>query len=1372
VKNSRTIAFVLFALSTLSPQLSTVHAQGTAFTYRGQLNDGGSPASGSYDLRFAIYGGPGGGSPVAGPRTNTATSVSNGLFTVMLDFGVDIFTGADRWLEIAARTNGTGAFTTLSPRQQLTPVPYAITAGNVAGPVSASQLSGTIAPANIANGTISGDKLVVGAVGSNQLAAGAVTTTTLADGAVTASKMATVPYSNWVVLTTFTNPTPADNDNFGLSVAAVGTDRVLIGTPFEGVNGDGVAYLFSTAGMLLSTFTPLLNAENFGFSVAAVGSDWVLIGAPDMFRHPLYTNAGKAYLFNINGTGTIIFNNPTPADDERFGHSVAAVGTDQVLIGAPYHNVFANSGAAYLFSTNGTLLKTFADPRLAGFGDNFGWSVAAVGTDRVLIGTRGEYHAGAAYLFDTNGTWLTTFTNPTPTIGDHFGVSMAAVGTDRVLIGATRENAQGEDLPGAAYLFSTNGTCLMTFTNPTPAVGDNFGLSVAAVGSDRVLIGAPSPFYPGPGTAYLFSIDGWLLNTFDNPTPADGDRFGSATAALGSDRVLIAALGDDRGATNAGAAYLFNFESTDNYVPGLFSAGVVNHSITAASFDNSVGVWSKSGPSIFYNYGNVGIGTDTPTERLSVAGNILATGTITGNGAGLTALNASQLTSGTVADARIAGTIARYTQILPAVLAGDGAGSGLNADLLDGLSSSAFWKTDGNAGTTPGTHFLGTTDNQPLELKANGVRGWRLEPGSTPNVIGGDSGNTVSLGAIGAVIAGGRGHSNQANFATIGGGQSNVVSGIHGVVGGGVLNRASGSSAATVAGGLVNTAGGTYATVGGGRFNSALAFVSSVNGGQGNFIQTDADHSVIGGGLNNLINGLSYRGVIAGGGGNTIGVFSDYGTISGGQENDIAGDSFYTTIGGGYDNNIGVSAEYSFIGGGTNNTIADDSGYSSIGGGRQNAANSGYSTIGGGSFHTISANSANSTIGGGWANSIRDGSYYSTIAGGQSNDIATNSYNSTIGGGFNNNVGTNSTFTVIAGGQNNNIGANSAYATIPGGDRNFATNRAFAAGTRAKANHTGAFVWGDSQNTDFASTSANQFLIRAGGGMGVNVAQPLGKLHVGTSSNVPPLSLASHAIIIDNAAENGRAAFLALAGPGGSATTNRVEVQVEASENQRGGIIGTTSNHEMVFRQNNVTRMRLATNGNIGIGEGAPEGFLHVTGAGSAAPQLRLEQSVNNNFARLRFASTTKPYWDVAVGGTENVMNWFSSGVGNNVMTLTTNGTLTTVGPVNPPSDRNVKSAFEPVNARSILEKVAALPLMSWAYTNSPGIRHIGPVAQDFYAAFGVGTDDKHIATVDADGVALAAIQGLNQKLEEKDAEIQSLKKRLANLEKLIMKDR
>jgi hypothetical protein len=102
-------------------------------------------------------------------------------------------------------------------------------------------------------------------------------------------------------------------------------------------------------------------------------------------------------------------------------------------------------------------------------------------------------------------------------------------------------------------------------------------------------------------------------------------------------------------------------------------------------------------------------------------------------------------------------------------------------------------------------------------------------------------------------------------------------------------------------------------------------------------------------------------------------------------------------------------------------------------------------------------------------------------------------------------------------------------------------------------------------------------------------------------------------------------------------------------------------------------------------------------------------------------------------------------------------------------SDRNAKENFAPVNAESVLDKVAALPLSTWNYKEQDrSIRHLGPMAQDFKAAFGVGETDTGITTVDADGVALAAIQGLNQKLNEKDAEIQDLKQSVAKLKAMV----
>ncbi len=99
----------------------------------------------------------------------------------------------------------------------------------------------------------------------------------------------------------------------------------------------------------------------------------------------------------------------------------------------------------------------------------------------------------------------------------------------------------------------------------------------------------------------------------------------------------------------------------------------------------------------------------------------------------------------------------------------------------------------------------------------------------------------------------------------------------------------------------------------------------------------------------------------------------------------------------------------------------------------------------------------------------------------------------------------------------------------------------------------------------------------------------------------------------------------------------------------------------------------------------------------------------------------------------------------------------------NAKSDRDAKENFSAINAREILDKVAALPITRWNFKTEAATAHLGPMAQDFYAAFQVGPDDKHIATVDESGVALAAIQGLNAKLESL---VQAQAEKIAALEK------
>jgi hypothetical protein len=116
-------------------------ALGTAFTYQGTLTDGGNPADGDYDFQFALYDAQTGGTQVGSAVTKNDVAVSEGTFTVKLNFG-GVFDGAALWLEIGVRAgSSTGSYTTLSPRQELTPAPYAL--GLVPGATVNGLLNGT-----------------------------------------------------------------------------------------------------------------------------------------------------------------------------------------------------------------------------------------------------------------------------------------------------------------------------------------------------------------------------------------------------------------------------------------------------------------------------------------------------------------------------------------------------------------------------------------------------------------------------------------------------------------------------------------------------------------------------------------------------------------------------------------------------------------------------------------------------------------------------------------------------------------------------------------------------------------------------------------------------------------------------------------------------------------------------------------------------------------------------------------------------------------------------------------------------------------------------------------------------------------------------
>ncbi len=207
-------------------------------------------------------------------------------------------------------------------------------------------------------------------------------------------------------------------------------------------------------------------------------------------------------------------------------------------------------------------------------------------------------------------------------------------------------------------------------------------------------------------------------------------------------------------------------------------------------------------------------------------------------------------------------------------------------------------------------------------------------------------------------------------------------------------------------------------------------------------------------------------------------------------------------------------------------------------------------------------------------------------------------------------------------------------------------------------------------------------------------------------------------------------------------------------------------------------RASLTSSGSLGLGTTSPVRRMQIVDADGSSGSLQVGPATANANPKLIYFGDGD-YVHVGENGADDqlelkgtVVAFVSSyvGIGNPNPTNTLMvGTARCDGSswINA-SDRNAKENFRPVTGREVLAKVAAMPISRWTYKNSDGSTHLGPVAQDFHAAFDLGVDDTSIATVDADGVALAAIQGLNEVVQEKEAEIQALKQRLERLERLL----
>jgi len=496
--------------------------------------------------------------------------------------------------------------------------------------------------------------------------------------------------------------------------------------------------------------------------------------------------------------------------------------------------------------------------------------------------------------------------------------------------------------------------------------------------------------------------------------------------------------------------------------------------------------------------------------------------------------------------------------------------------------------------------------------------------------------------------------------------------------------------------------GGGYAGIAAGEYSGVL--VGSVN-------DACTDNSAIAAGLNNGIfvdsanpQGGASGSFIGAGNGNTSSGF--YTALGAGQENTITTLGAWSFLGAGDYNS--VNAPYAFVGAGIDNET--DGQNSFVGGGQGNVATGAYAAIAGGGAggdYELGQHEGNKASGdysfiGGGESSIAGGTG-SAVLGGFAG-FATGNYAS-VGGGEANFA--TATFSFVGAGYSNRVSGASAFIGSGSGNTASGLDASIGAGTANVAAASAGVIGGGNDNLVSPGT--------AGRSNGAAYGVVGGGAHNAVKS------------LIDGGAEYGVVA-------GGSGNT------VEGVAGAVGGGDGNTVS---------------------GIYATVPGGAENLAaGTGSFAAGVRARATNNGAFVwsdgtgTKSLASTANDQFLARASG--GIFLYSNATDTAGVKLAPGSGTWASL------SDRTMKTAIAPLDERSILAKVVALPVTSWSYrSEDPRVRHVGPMAQDFYAAFRVGEDDRHITTIDEDGVALAAIKGLNAKTEREDTTRQMAIERL-----------
>jgi hypothetical protein len=524
------------------------------------------------------------------------------------------------------------------------------------------------------------------------------------------------------------------------------------------------------------------------------------------------------------------------------------------------------------------------------------------------------------------------------------------------------------------------------------------------------------------------------------------------------------------------------------------------------------------------------------------------------------------------------------------------------------------------------------------------------------------------------------------------------------------------------------------ATISGGgqaaQYNSVFADYGTVGGGRLNTVTVDGDDATVGGGASNTAG--AGDATVGGGEGNTAGDLCA--VVAGGCGN--VADHVLATVGGG-DVNY-ATGERSTISGGSGNSAYGLA--STIGGGSTNEAGAGYATVGGGDHNEVTA--VYGTIGGGGGATAADGNrvtdpygtvgggyqnhagnanlnttdaHYATVGGGYSND-ASNVYATVGGGEWNESTGI---FSTIGGGQANK--APGPVATVGGGGLNEATgqNATVAGGAVCTAGAAYAAVGGGHHN----EVTGDYGTIAGGGGAaaasGNLVSGDYGSVGGGTNNTAS----GSYATVSGGNGNEAGASYATVSGGDGNEADGSYATVAGGYHSTAAGILSFAAGRQA----------KASYSGCFVWGDNSTTADIGCYGVNRT-----LFRSTGGFYIR---TSNASPPSGLYLAGGGSAWNTFSS--------------------------REAKENLQAVDGQSLLARLARIPITTWNYkSQDPSIRHVGPMAQDFNALLaGLGGEgEDYINTLDADGVALAAIQGLHQLSQEQATRIEELETQNAGL--------